>query len=221
MPIYRVEGPEGQIYRVEAPEGATEAQVLSFLQAQLQQQAPTAQQGPESGLLAQLKRGAKETVSGLRTDAAGLLSPEEAALAGLRRQEEIGRKYADEVSLDKVREAYEQRGLLSAAGEVATQAPKAIAQQLPNLAGIFGAARVGAMAGSLAGPVGTAVGGIGGALAYGFTQAYGSNIERQAAEDVEAGRPLEIEAGKAAAAAAPQAALEAADDCRSRHTAPL
>lgn len=26
MPIYRVEGPDGQIYRVEAPEGATEQQ---------------------------------------------------------------------------------------------------------------------------------------------------------------------------------------------------
>ena len=210
MPIYRVEGPDGQIYRVEAPEGATEAQIFTFLQAQLQQQAQTAQQAPESGLFAQLKRGAEETVSGLRTGAAGLLSPEEAALAGLRRQEEIGRKYADEVSLDKVREAYEQRGLLSAAGEVATQAPKAIAQQLPNLAGLFAASRAGAMAGSKLGARGTIVGGIGGALGYGFTQAYGSNIERQAAEDVEAGRPLEIEAGKAAAVAAPQAALEAA-----------
>ena len=56
MPIYRVEGPDGQIYRVEAPEGATEQQIFSFLQSQLAQQTATAEQQPESGLLAQLKR---------------------------------------------------------------------------------------------------------------------------------------------------------------------
>jgi hypothetical protein len=211
MPIYRVEGPDGQIYRVEAPEGATEQQIFSFLQSQLAQQTATAEQQPESGVIAQLKRGAEETVSGLRTGLSGLLDPEAAAQEGLRRQEEIGQKYADEVSLEKLKQAYAERGLLGAAGEVGTQAPKAIAAQLPNLAGIFGASRAGALAGGKAfGARGAIVGGISGALGYGFTQAYGSNIERQAAEDVEAGRPVDIEAGTAAAVAVPQAALEAA-----------
>ena len=49
-----------------------------------------------------------------------------------------------------------------------------------------------------------------GALAPSVLQQYGSNIERQAAEQAEAGQPINISRGKAAAAAVPQAALDVA-----------
>jgi len=210
MPIYRVEGPDGQIYRVEAPEGATEQQIFSFLQSQLAQQTATAEQQPESGLLAQLKRGAEEAASGLRTTAGSILTPNEAAEAGVRRQEEIGQKYADEVSLEKLKQAYAERGLLGAAGEVGTQIPLAFAAQAPNLAGIAAGSRLGAMAGSFAGPVGTIVGGIGGGLAYSFIQQYSEGLESKAAADIEAGRPVDVDRGRAALFALPQAALDVA-----------
>jgi hypothetical protein len=62
--------------------------------------------------------------------------------------------------------------------------------------------RLGAMAGSAFGPVGTAVGGIGGALLPSFLPQAGANIERQRLEG------KDVELSKAYGAAIPQAALD-------------
>jgi hypothetical protein len=137
-------------------------------------------------------------------------SPEEAARAGLARGEDMSRRYEDQVSLDKVKQAYAERGLLPAAGEALSQIPAAIAEQVPNIGATLASARAGQAAGAAFGPMGRVVGGLGGAALPGLAQMFGSNIERQAAEQQEAGRPVSIDRTAAAAAAVPQAALDVA-----------
>ena len=210
MPIYSVQGPDGRIYDIEGPEGASDAQVISALEEHL-----ASQPKPKKGLLAALGKGAESTLSGLRTGISGAFgSPEEAAKAGLERGEEISNKYADQVSMEKVKEAYNKDGVLSAAKEVGRQIPLAIAEQAPNLATSLGGARLGAMAGTALGPAGTIAGGVVGGVAGAFlpslVQQYGGNIERQAKEQMARNEPININAGAAGAAAVPQAALDVA-----------
>lgn len=206
MPIYSVQGPDGRIYDIEGPAGASDESIISALEQHL-----AAQPKPKTGVLAALGKGAESTLSQLRSGISGAFgSGEEAATAGLQRGEDINSKYADQVSLDKIKEAYEKRGLLSAAKEVAGQIPAAIAEQAPNLATSFGAARLGAMAGAPFGPVGAVVGGGLGAFAPSLIQQYGGNIERQAQEQKNRGEEVSINKRAAGAAAVPQAALDVA-----------
>jgi hypothetical protein len=205
MPIYKVEGPDGRVYSVEGPEGASPDDVVAFVRANYKQLKP------KEGIGAAVGKGLESLISSGKTAIGSLTgSPEEAAKAALARGEDIDRRYAQQVSLDKVKEAYEKKGILPAAGEALSQVPAAIAEQLPNIATTLGGARAGAALGSFAGPAGAVVGGIGGALLPSLIQQFGSNIERQAAEQQQRGEPLTIDRGAAALAAAPQAALDVA-----------
>ena len=205
MPIYSVQGPDGRIYDVEGPAGASEDQVVAYVRAHYQELKP------KEGIGAAVGKGLESLISSGRTAIGALTgSAEEAAQAGLERGEKISKKYADQVSLDKVKEAYEKRGLLPAAGEAISQIPAAIAEQAPNLAATFGSARAGAALGSLAGPAGTVVGGLAGAALPSLFQQFGGNIERQAQEQKSQGKEVKIDTGAAGAAALPQAALDVA-----------
>ena len=104
----------------------------------------------------------------------------EAAKRGLAREEEIGKKYAEQVGLDKLKEAYEKKGLTGAGGELLRQIPLAVTEQAPNIASALGGARLGAMAGSAFGPVGTVVGGGLGALGASFLPQAGQFIRMPA-----------------------------------------
>ena len=121
--------------------------------------------------------------------------------------------YADQVSWDKVKEVYATQGALAAALEVARQAPLAIAEQLPQLGVSLGAtaagAKLGALTSPVTGPVGPIVGGGLGFLSSTLPSIFGSNVERQAAEQQKAGKPLDIDVGAAASAAALQTGAEA------------
>jgi hypothetical protein len=205
MPIYKVEGPDGRIYSVEGPAGASPDDVVAFVQANYKDLKP------KEGLGAAVGKGIESLISSGRTAIGALTgSAEEAAAAGLERGEGISKKYADQVSLDKVKEAYEKKGVLSAAGEAISQVPAALAEQAPNLAATFGSARAGAALGSFAGPAGTVVGGLAGAALPSLIQQFGGNIERQASEQKGRGEPIKIDTGAAGAAAVPQAALDVA-----------
>lgn len=122
--------------------------------------------------------------------------------------------YADQVSWDKVKEVYATQGALAAALEVARQVPLAIGEQLPQLGVSLGAtaagAKLGALTSPVTGPVGPIVGGGLGFLSSTLPSIFGSNIERQAAEQQQAGKPIDINVGDAASAAALQTGLEAA-----------
>ena len=205
MPQYQIEIPGQGIFQFDSPVELTKDQAYAAVKAQLDS-APA----PKTGLGAALGKGAESLVSQTRSGIAGLLgSPEEAAIAGLERGKGISAEYADQIGFDKVKEAY-AKGLLPAAGEVIRQVPLAFAEQLPNLAAMAGSARAGAMLGARMGPYGAIAGGLAGALAPSALQQFGGNIERQAAEQQEAGTPVSVDRGAALAAAAPQAALDVA-----------
>jgi len=173
---------------------------------------------PESTIMGEIVRGGKQLASSVRTGLGSLTAPEEAALAGLERGEKIAAEAGEGPSFAAVRKAYEERGLLPAAGEVASQIPRAVAGQLPQLAAMAGGARLGAMAGAGIGSVvpvvgtgaGALVGGVLGAGATLLPQFMGTNVERQAKERLERGEPISIDRTKAYGAAAGQAAVESA-----------
>jgi hypothetical protein len=165
---------------------------------------------PKKGFGAALGSGTESFIGALRTGAESIFSPEEAARKGLEREEARAGKYADQVGLDKLKEVYAKQGLTGAIGEVGRQIPLAILEQAPNIAATLGSAKLGATAGSVFGPVGTGIGAVGGALAPSALQLFGSNIQRQAAEQQATGQPLDISRSSAAGAAAIQAPLDVA-----------
>jgi hypothetical protein len=165
----------------------------------------------KSTIGSEIVRGGKQLASSIRTSAGALTgSPEEAAIAGVARGQAIGEEAGEGASLEAVKRAYQERGLLSAAGEVASQIPRALAGQVPQLALLAGGAKAGAMAGSPLGPAGVIGGGVLGAGATLLPQFFGSNIERQASEQMAKDEQVNIDRGAAGAAAAGQAAIEGA-----------
>jgi hypothetical protein len=166
---------------------------------------------PKGGIGAAFGQGLENLISSGQTAFGAVTgSPEEAAQSALARQAKMAEKYPEQVSLERVKQAYADKGVLSAAGEALSQVPAAIAEQVPNLAATLGGARTGAALGSFAGPVGTVVGGLAGAAVPSLISQFGGNVERQAQEQKAAGQPIEIDRGKAGLAAVPQAALDVA-----------
>jgi len=180
-------------------------QLARIAQQLMAAQPPEEAPKPKTGIGAAIGKGVESLISSGRTAlGAATGDAEAAARAGLERGEAMGKKYADQVSLQKVKDAYNKDGVLSAAGEALSQIPAALAEQAPNLAAMAGSARLGATAGSVLGPVGATVGGIGGALLPSLIQQFSGNVERQAQEGVP------VNAGRALAAAVPQAGLDVA-----------
>jgi hypothetical protein len=138
------------------------------------------------------------------------VSPEDAAIKGVERGQQISEAAGEGPSFAAVKKAYEERGILPAAGEALSQLPKALAGQGANLAAMAGGARLGAMAGSAFGPIGAGIGGAAGAGLALLPQFAGANVERQAQEQLEAGKPVSIDRTKAYGTAVGQTALESA-----------
>ena len=191
---------------------AGDSESVRLLGAYLQtmdKQAPDSATEKKTGVLAALGKGAEGVVSSSKTALQSVFGDAtEAGKQGLERGAKS--QYADQIGLDKVKEAYNKDGLLSAAKEVGRQVPLAFAEQVPNRAASLLSARLGAMAGSVVGSVvpvlgtgaGALVGGGLGAFAPLLLQQLGGNVERQVAETGEA------KLGSATAAAVPQAALD-------------
>ena len=203
MPLYSIKGPDGNTYQIEGPEGATREQVIDAIQAKIGQQTLAAP--AEEGILASGIGGFKRFGAGLETALGSIVDPQAAAQRGLQRQQELSAQYAPGASLDRVKQAYEKSGLLSAAGEAISQVPSALAEQFPNIAATLAGGKAGATAGSVFGPAGTIVGGVAGAALPSLVQLYGSNLVRQAEET-----PQDISRLSALGAAVPGTALEVA-----------
>jgi len=172
MPIYSVQGPNGKIYDIEGPAGASEQQIIATLQQHLTE-APAPAKQPS--ILESGARGFESAVSTGRTGLASLMGGNEAAQAGLQRQEEIANKYGPEAGWEEVKKAYSEKGLLPAIGEYARQVPHALAEQAPQIAASMAGARVGA-----ATPV--PGGALLGAAVPSYMQQYGGFLESQAEE---------------------------------------
>lgn len=197
---YTVALPDGRT--VEFPDEVSKDKAAEIIRQQLG--------GPQkTGLLAAAGKGLEGMLGSTQTAfGAAFGSPEEAAAAALKRQQSS--EYADQISLEKAKEAF-GRGVLPGIGEVGRQIPLALAEQFPQIAAGLASGAAGAAAGSAVFPgVGTLIGAGVGALAPSLVQAFGSGVERQAAEQQKAGQPLAIDTGAAALAAVPSAALDVA-----------
>jgi hypothetical protein len=199
MPKYEIEIPGKGVFEVESPTDLTDTQAYQAVLGRLGSM-PT----PKKGLLAAGERGARSLLGSLQTGFESLLPQENAAanaaIKGVERQEQLAQEIEAPASLEKVKEAYRKKGLLSAAGEVASQIPGAIVEQVPQLGAMVAGAKVGRMAG----PWGAVIG----AAAVPLAQFYGSFMQRTAQEQIAKGEPVSIDRGKAALAAVPAAALD-------------
>lgn len=200
MPKYDVDF-GGKTYEVDAPDSRTAWQwAQSYAQ----------KNKPKEGVLAAVGKGIESLASGTRTGFGLFGDANQAALAGIERQKDISNRFADQTGLDLLKQAYEQRGVTGAIGEVGRQIPLAIAEQLPRMGATAAGARLGAMAGAPFGPAGAVIGGGLGAFAPSLLEMGGTFAERQAREQQARGAPVDVSAGKAFAAAAPAAALDVA-----------
>ena len=207
MPIQKVAGPDKHVYEFEAPEGASETTILRYAK-KLHEERISALKPAES-MRESLVGGAKRGLSSIRTAiSAPFDGGQEAGLAGLERQKEIEEKPG--ASLDYLKYIHETQGPWAAAKELAAQTPRAIAEQVPNLAAMGAGAKAGAMAGARLPlpPQGRAIagllGGAAGAFGTSFGPQAGANIERQAQEG------KQVDLASAYGTAVPQAGIDVA-----------
>jgi hypothetical protein len=197
---------------LEIPEGMSPEEAYAKAQKAFPTAFDTSEKPAKRGLGAALGKGTESFLGSVGTAGKALFGDENlAAQEALAKREELGKKYAEQVSLDKLKEVYEKQGLIAAGKELAGQVPLAIAEQLPNIGATLAGAKLGAMAGTAALPgYGTVIGGVAGAVAPSLLSLAGSNIERQAEVQQTAGQPFNVSTGKAFGAAVPQAALDTA-----------
>ncbi len=164
----------------------------------------------ESTIGSELIRGGKQVLSSTRTGLESIVSPEEAAKAGVARSEAIAKEAGQGASFEALQKAYEKEGLLGAAKELPSQVTRGLASQAGNLATAYAGAKAGAAAGAPFGTRGRLVGGAAGAFGTMLPQFMGQTVESQAAEQMEEGKDVNIDRTKAYTAAAGMAALEGA-----------
>ena len=221
MPAYDVTAPDGRTFEVNAPEGATQDEVLAYAKRMY-----SSMPAPESktGIGPAFESGVESYVSPVQTGIESITgSPEEAAKRGLERQQKSSQKYQG-TSLDDISKIYQEQGFLPAAKKTIGAIPEAIASQVPQIGAMGIGATLGGIAGGIlgtpadivTGPGGTIVGAAAGAK-FGqmvgqalseFPQFFGSDIERQAQEQIKAGQPVDINRLKAAGAASLQTASD-------------
>ena len=161
----------------------------------------------ESTMTEEFMRTLRGTLSSGRTGLASLIGDEnEQARAGLERSAAISEDYGTGPSFEKVKETYKEEGPLAAIAEGVAQIPRYVTQQIPTLAQAIAGAKVGAM---IPGPpqlkaLGAVAGGVGAFLPT-FA---GSNIERRAQEQQEAGQEVDVNVGGAYGTAIGQSALQ-------------
>jgi hypothetical protein len=163
----------------------------------------------KSGVGAEFKEGLASLIGGTKTALTAPFDPKEAARRGLLEEQARGAEFESGVSLDRLKKAYADYGLLGGVSEVTRQVPQAVAGMTPQLAATLGATATGARLGSVAGLPGIIGGGIAG-FGSSFLPQAGANITRQAEEQQRAGQEIDPSLTKAYGAAAGQAALETA-----------
>ena len=204
---------------LEIPEGMDYSSAMQAAMKQfptsfgLNTQAPPAPAPEPSTFGSELGRGFSESISNLGTAAGSLFGANKAAQSAVEAQQAYDKTHAASTDILKdIEEAYKKPGggvgsaIMAGVGDL----PSVVGGMLPVLGEYGAASRLGAMAGSAVAPgLGTAVGAIGAPLALAFAQHYGSNIQQQAAEQMQKGEPVDVHTGKALAYAAPEAVLDA------------
>lgn len=179
MAKFKVTVPNGQIYVVNAPADTSDADVSAAAEEEYNKY--LAEIEPAANSKEAFLGGAKRLWSSAKTGIMGLIDPDKAAAEGAEREQQIHERPGG--SLEKLKDVYHQKGLPAAIYEGASQLPTTLAEQAPNLGVMYTGARLGAMAGAPAGPWGTAIGGVTGALLPSFFTQAGGNIARQHEEN--------------------------------------
>ena len=217
--------------RIEVPDDIGNDQALKVAQQWYPEAFPAApvvaEKKPQGGIFSDLfsagAKGTKQMVSQSRTGIASLFgNAEEEALAGLERSKALEEKYKGVrgTDVEKIKAPWERGEYGNAALEAVSQSPYAIAENLPQIAGMGVGTIAGGALGTFLGPAGTAAGAVAG-RALGATigarigewltsaaQQRGSNVERQAQEQIQKGEQVNIDSWKASTAAAGQGALD-------------
>jgi len=166
----------------------------------------------QAGVVDRMVGSSKRMFNDIGTGAQALFASDEekARLAqeNLEDQQTLAKEVGEVRGLKDVGEAYEKNGVLGAAGEVASQVPGVIAEQIPQTGGVLASAALGAKVGSVVPGVGTALGGLIGAGLFTYNQFFGANITEQAAEDLARDEEVDIDTARAAIAAAGMSAAE-------------
>lgn len=196
----------GRIYTFEGPEGLDPTAFSSALQQQI-----AIDTAPKTGGMGEAMRGTtKRMLSSGRTALESVIDPDKAAVAGLERQQSMTEKPGG--SWAEVQRIYDEQGALPAAWEGIKQAPAVIAGQVPQLAGMWGAGKLAAAVTPpvlpVVGPFAKPIAGVLGGLASLAIPQTGTNIERQAQVQQEAGLPVDVSMAKAVPAAVGSAALD-------------
>lgn len=209
MPTYSITGPDGRLYSIDGPEGASREEVIAAIQQQLASQPQQAPQEGTAGFFEAAKGSTKRLLSSGQTALTAPFGSAEAAQAGVARQEAITERPG--ASLEQVKEKFKE-GILPGVGEAISQIPGALGEYAPQAATMYGGYKAGFAVTPpvlpFVGPFAKPIGGALGAIVASFLPQTGSDIERQAQEDIKAGRPVDIELGKAYAAGTGQAALD-------------
>jgi len=200
MPKYRIDIPGQGSFEVDSPTDISDQQAYPSVLGQIRTEK---EREKATGFFPAIRSG----ITGLGGAFEGVkygLGAEGSREAILKSQEKQGKQYQGP-SWEDVKGAYEQEGLLSAAGKGFDFAKGAVGQSLPYMATpLAGAAAGTAIAGPVGGVVGAGLGSLG--------QFFGTNIGRQVQEQeaaLDRGEvPQEISRVGALAAAAPQAALD-------------
>ena len=196
----------GRIYTFEGPEGLNPTVFSSALQQQI-----AIDNAPKTGGMGEAFKGtAKRLLSSGRTALESVVDPDKAAVAGLERQKAITELPGG--SLAEVQRIYEEQGILPAVWEGIKQSPAVISGQIPQLGGMFAAGKLAAAATPpvlpVVGPFAKPIAGVLGGLASLAIPQTGTNIERQAQVQQEAGLPVDVSMAKAVPAAVGSAALD-------------
>jgi hypothetical protein len=199
---YGVKLPDGRIIGFDEAVPPEQAQLI------VRRDFPEAFQ-KKSGVGAEFKEGLASLIGGTKTALTAPFDSKEAAKRGLLEQQARGAEFESGVSLDKLKKAYADYGLLGGVSEVTRQVPQAVAGMTPQLAATLGATATGARLGAVAGLPGIIGGGIAG-FGSSFLPQAGQNITRQAEVQQAAGQEIDPSLTKAYGAAAGQAALETA-----------
>lgn len=196
----------GRIYTFEGPEGLDPTAFSSALQQQI-----AIDNAPKTGGMGEAFKGtAKRMLSSGRTALESVIDPDKAAVAGLERQQAITEKPGG--SWAEVQRIYDEQGAIPALWEGIKQAPAVITGQAPQLAGMWGAGKLAAAVTPpvlpVVGPFAKPIAGVLGGLASLAIPQTGTNIERQAQVQQEAGLPVDVSMAKAIPAAVGSAGLD-------------
>jgi hypothetical protein len=199
-------------YGVQLPDGRTigfdESTPLETAQQIVRRDFPEAFQ-KKSGVGAEFKEGLASLIGGTKTALTAPFDAKEAAKRGLLEEQARGAEFESAASLDKLKKAYADYGLLGGASELTRQAPAVVAGMAPQTLATLGATATGARLGAVAGLPGI-IGGAGAGFLSSFLPQSGQNITRQAEVQQAAGQEINPNLAAAYGAGAGQAALETA-----------